>query len=129
MPMDDALVLMSKKFEDYRRELVREKAAPPPVAPSPAAHVPPPAPVAAAASRPTPSVPDDFLPPSPQIHYLLNLLSDNRFLNVEELDSIISYLSDRRKRLVEKKGECKLEFRRSKPRDQDRLQSEWYRYE
>ena len=38
------------------------------------------------------------------VHYLLNLLVDNRYLNIDEIDSVISYLNERRKRLEEKRG-------------------------
>lgn len=82
MPLDDALVLIGKKFEEYARE-IREKG-----------------------SATGPRGVEDFLPPTPQIHYLLNLLCDNRFLNIDELDRVISYLNDRRKRLLEKRGKC-----------------------
>lgn len=80
MPLDDALGLIGKKFEEYVRE-IRERGT-------------------AGGSRGT----DDFLPPTAHVHYLLNLLVDNRFLNADELDSVINYLNERKRRIVSKRG-------------------------
>ena len=98
MPLDDAMALISRNFEAYVKEL-REKAltvaaAPPVPAPSPAAAV------TAAAAAKTP----EFVVPDKQTHYLLNLLADNRILTLEELDTVIKYLEERRRKLLEAKG-------------------------
>ena len=80
MPLEDALTMIGKKFEEYVRE-IRERGS-------------------AGGAR----GPEDILPPTPHVHYLLNLLVDNRFLSIDEIDSVISYLNERRKRLEEKRG-------------------------
>lgn len=87
MPVDDAINLIKRSFDAYQAAK-REKevaAARPPGAP--ATRVPPP-----------------FVPPSQDIIYLLNLLADKRQLTVEELDKVISYLTDRRDKLLESEG-------------------------
>ena len=80
MPLEDALALIGKKFEDYARE-IRDRGT-------------------SSGSRGA----EDIFPPSSHVHYLLNLLIDNRYLSIDEIDSVINYLNDRRKRLVEKRG-------------------------
>lgn len=42
----------------------------------------------------------DFLRPTANTLYLLNLLADNRYLTVDELDTVVDYLQLRRDRLV-----------------------------
>ena len=81
MPLDDAIVLIARNFEAYMLEL-REKATAPVVAPAPAPK-------------------KDFVPPDQHTVYLLNLLADSRFLTVDELDRVISYLQTRRHQLAE----------------------------
>ena len=83
MPLDDALILVGRKFEEYIQD-IRAKSAPPPVVPRTGG----------------PPGSQDFLPPDGQVHYLLNLLADNRFLTLEELDKVISYLNERRKSMA-----------------------------
>ena len=80
MPLEDALALIGKKFEEHVRE-IRERGT-------------------AGSARGA----EDILPPSSHVHYLLNLLTDNRYLSIDEIDSVINYLNERRKRLVEKRG-------------------------
>ena len=81
MPLDDAIVLIARNFEAYMLEL-REKATATVVAPAPAPK-------------------KDFVPPDQHTVYLLNLLADSRFLTVDELDRVISYLQTRRHQLAE----------------------------
>ena len=82
MPLDDAIVLIARNFEAYMLEL-REKATAPVVAPTPVAPK------------------KDFIPPDQHTVYLFNLLADSRFLTVEELDRVISYLQSRRHQLAD----------------------------
>ena len=89
MPVEDAMTLITRSFETYMQK-EREKA---PAAPAPVERAPPPA-------RPAPP----FLPPGPDISYLLNLLADNRQLTTEELDKVIVYLRERRDKLYEAEG-------------------------
>lgn len=93
MPVDDALTLVGRSFETYV-QTAREKtaaAAPPPERGAPAA-------------PPTARAPPPFLPPGPDITYLLNLLADNRQLTIEEIDKVIGYLRERRDKLYETEG-------------------------
>ena len=89
MPLEDALALIGKKFEEYVRE-IRERGT-------------------AGSTRGA----EDILPPSSHVHYLLNLLTDNRYLSIDEIDSVINYLNERRKRLVEKRGKLMHNFHSS----------------
>ena len=89
MPLEDALALIGKKFEEYVRE-IRERGT-------------------AGSTRGA----EDILPPSSHVHYLLNLLTDNRYLSIDEIDSVINYLNERRKRLVEKRGKFMHNFHSS----------------
>ena len=86
MPLEDALALIGKKFEEYVRE-IRERGT-------------------AGSARSA----EEILPPSSHVHYLLNLLTDNRYLSIDEIDSVINYLNERRKRLVEKRGKLMQNF-------------------
>ncbi len=83
MPLEDALILVGRKFDEYIQD-IRAKSAPAPAVPRAAG----------------PPGSQDFLPPDGQVHYLLNLLADNRFLTLEELDKVISYLNERRKSMA-----------------------------
>ena len=86
MPLDDAMKLVGTSFQKYVDGL-REKAA--------AAAAPPaPPPGAQSVSR-------VFLQPSSDVAYLLNLLADNRALTVEEIDSVIKYLQERKEKLID----------------------------
>lgn len=96
MPVDDAISLVSRSFDQYTKT-TREKNAAALTA----------APVAAAAATATPSSQRSagpFVPPSSDILYLLNLLADSRQLTIEELDKVINYLRDRRDKQLETDG-------------------------
>ena len=91
MPLEDAMKLVARNFDAYLKDL-REKqlrAAGPPTA----------APMSAAAAAKA-----EFTLPDAETHYLLNLLADNRFLSIEELDTVLRYLDDRRDRLATLQG-------------------------
>ncbi|XP_060079905.1 nuclear receptor coactivator 5-like isoform X2 [Ylistrum balloti] len=98
MPVDDAITLINRSFDQYTKA-TREKAA----AAIPAA------PAAPSAAAPAPAVPSarssaPFVPPSSDLLYLLNLLADSRQLTVEELDKVISYLKERREKQMAAEG-------------------------
>ncbi|GFR82014.1 nuclear receptor coactivator 5 [Elysia marginata] len=81
MPMNDAIALIRRSFEQYV-ETLREKAnAGGPKSASGASRV--------------------FLPPTQEVVYLLNLLADNRALTVDELSQVIKYLEERRDKLID----------------------------
>ena len=85
MPLDDALTFVSRNYAEYLKEKELK----------------------AATAAPAPSKPGrdpDFSPPDKQTSYLFNLLADNRFLTVDELDNVIDYLTSRRDRLAEQTG-------------------------
>lgn len=96
MPIEDAITLVGRSFETYM-QTAREKTAAPPVA------APPPE-RGAAPAPPTARAPPPFVPPGPDISYLLNLLADNRQLTIEEIDKVIGYLRERRDKLFETEG-------------------------
>lgn len=95
MPIEDAITLVGRSFETYM-QTTREKAAPPVAAPPPER--------GAAPAPPAARAPPPFVPPGPDISYLLNLLADNRQLTIEELDKVIGYLRERRDKLYENEG-------------------------
>ena len=78
MPYEDAITLVQKNYEEYRKKKAEA--------------------TTAAASQ-------DFLKPDSKQAYLLNLLADNRFLTVEELDTVILYLTQRKEQILQKEGE------------------------
>ncbi|KAI8790690.1 nuclear receptor coactivator 5 [Biomphalaria glabrata] len=78
MPLDDAIALVGRSFEKYVEGL-REKAK-------------------AAAAPLTARV---FLPATAEVAYLLNLLADNRALTIDELNTVIKYLQERRDKLID----------------------------
>ncbi|KAL5022218.1 hypothetical protein ScPMuIL_001373 [Solemya velum] len=85
MPIDDAMSLVARSFETYLQSLRdKSQAAPPAATP------------AIPATPSTEGAP--FVPPSADITYLLNLLADNRQLTLEEIDKVITYLTDRREK-------------------------------
>ncbi|XP_076111814.1 uncharacterized protein LOC143080046 isoform X6 [Mytilus galloprovincialis] len=89
MPVDDAITLIGRSFDAYqlaKREKETAAARPAAVTPAPARAPPP------------------FVPPSQDILYLLNLLADKRQLTIEELDKVITYLTERRNVLLEAEG-------------------------
>lgn len=90
MPLEDAVTLIGRSFEQHQKTL-REKEA---------AAAPPPAPSVPGGRR----TPPPFLPPGPDITYLLNLLADNRQLTLEEIDKVIGYLRKRRDKMLEAEG-------------------------
>ena len=82
MPVDDAITLITRSFDKYmldRRERTEGLGA-----------------GAGRAAGLPPSNGQDFLQPSSQIQYLLNLLADRRHLTAPELTSVIEYLVERR---------------------------------
>lgn len=85
MPLDDAIMLIGRSFEKYVEGL-REKAK--------AAATPLVATAAPISTR-------VFLPASAEVAYLLNLLADNRALTVDELNTVIKYLQERRDKLID----------------------------
>ena len=76
MPLDDALTLITRNFDDYDKAR-REKSAEHGV---------------------TVKHPDS------EISYLLNLLADSKYLKIDELNKVIRYLSERRDALIVKEG-------------------------
>ncbi|XP_061163184.1 nuclear receptor coactivator 5-like isoform X1 [Saccostrea echinata] len=92
MPVEDAITLVGRSFETYM-QTAREKAAPA-AAPPPERGAPP----------PSARAPPPFLPPGPDITYLLNLLADNRQLTLEEIDKVIGYLRERRDKMLDTEG-------------------------
>jgi len=86
MPVDDAVTLITRSFDKYmldRRERTEGLGAG----------------GSRAAGLPPPSNGQNFLQPSQQIQYLLNLLADRRHLTAPELTSVIDYLMERRRQL------------------------------
>jgi len=77
MPTEDAISLVVRNYELY---CIEKKELLPPVSKT------------------------DFIPPSPATLYLFNLLADNQFLTVEEMDIIVGYIEVRRDRLIELEG-------------------------
>lgn len=75
MPLEDALGLIQRNFEEYLK--------------SPKSH--------GAGS-------EDFLLPDQRTSYLINLLADNRFLSIPELDIVLQYLTERKERMVRKQA-------------------------
>jgi len=82
MPVDDAITLITRSYDKYMLERKeRAEAGFPPGLPPPGG----------------PPIPElNFLPASPRVQYLLNLLADQRFLTAAELTTVIEYLVDRR---------------------------------
>ena len=78
MPYEDSISLVQRNYEEYRKKKAE----------------------AAAAL----STQQDFLKPDSKQSYLLNLLADNRFLSVEELDTVLQYLQLRRDHALKKDG-------------------------
>ena len=91
MPFDDAMSMLAINFDQYVRDQ-KEKLTSVPVVPAPA-------PVAVP-SREPPS----FKPPDHHMHYLLNLLADKRYLNLEEIDQVLKYLQERRADIIAQRG-------------------------
>ena len=85
MPLEDALAFVSRNFVDYLKEKELKAVQ---TAPAPA----------------KPAISTDFTPPDKQTSYLLNLLADNRFLTVDELDNVVDYLLSRREQLAKQTG-------------------------
>ncbi|RUS92168.1 hypothetical protein EGW08_000021, partial [Elysia chlorotica] len=93
MPLNDAIALIRRSFEQYV-ETLREKANA-----AAGSGVPKAASVhSSGAVAPPPRV---FLPPTQEVTYLLNLLADNRALTVDELSQVIKYLEDRKDKLID----------------------------
>ena len=78
MPYDDALTLVGKNYDEYRKKKAESSA--------------------------KSGGSGDFLKPDQSQAYLLNLLADNRFLTIEELNTVIKYLTQRRDLIIEKEG-------------------------
>jgi hypothetical protein len=104
MPYEDAMKLIARNFETYMQEM-REKAARAPAAVISAARpgLPPvrAAPLAVVAA---PAPKPEFVLPDSDTHYLLNLLADNRYLALDELDKVLRYLDLRYERLARQQG-------------------------
>jgi len=94
MPVEDAITLISRSFEQYMQTAREKSTGVPPVAASAVSSPPPPE---RATSAP-------FVPPNQDISYLLNLLADSRQLTIEELEKVIVYLRERRDKLLEADG-------------------------
>ncbi|GFN77973.1 nuclear receptor coactivator 5 [Plakobranchus ocellatus] len=92
MPMNDAIELIGRSFEEYV-DTLREKAKAASAASSAIDDTPKPD-TFTSASR-------VFLPASSEVAYLLNLLADNRALTISELGDVIQYLKDRRDKLID----------------------------
>lgn len=92
MPLEDAIGLMGRSFEKYVDDL-REKANKEKAAESSAATD---APLSGPSGAPSGSAMVPIPPPSADIKYLLNLLADNQPLTLDELDSVINYLQEKR---------------------------------
>ena len=74
MPLEDALNLVDRSFQQFIKD---EKA-----------------------KAKDPSNNYKHLPPGEQMQYLLNLLADNHYLSVDELTKVITYLEDRKKKVI-----------------------------
>ena len=81
MPYEDAVTLVQRNYEEYRKKKAEAAAA-------------------------VTTQQSDFLKPDSKQAYLLNLLADNRFLTMEELDAVIQYLTLRREHALKKEGVC-----------------------
>lgn len=83
MPMEDAITLVTRSYDKYMLEKQDR---------------------ISSDKRPADDVGmkkyPDFLRPTANTLYLLNLLADNRYLTVDELDTVVDYLQLRRDRLV-----------------------------
>ena len=95
MPLDDALAFVSRNYAEYLKEL-RERE----IKAAAAAAAAAPSPLPATRPGATP----DFAIPDKQTSYLLNLLADNRYLALDELDNVINYLLTRREKLAGQTG-------------------------
>ncbi|XP_014669825.1 PREDICTED: nuclear receptor coactivator 5-like [Priapulus caudatus] len=85
MPLEDALSLVARNFAEFGKER-RERQQP----------------AAAVAARP--AVPPVVPPVDNSINHLLGMLSDSKYLSVEQLGRVIAYLEDRRLRQAEIEG-------------------------
>ena len=92
MPMNDAVALVGRSFEEYVDKL-REKAK---AATSTTSSSESAAKVTAAATTS-----QAFLAASSDVAYLLNLLADNQALTVSELEDVIEYLKRRRSKMID----------------------------
>jgi radial spoke head protein 4A len=97
MPVDDAVSLIGRSFDAYQLTKREKEATAARPAPTSAVRAPPP-----------------FVPPSQDILYLLNLLADKRQLSVDELGKVITYLTDRRDKLLESEGRLPKSYPSSK---------------
>ena len=79
MPLDDALTLVQRNFEEFSKAR-REK-------------------LESGGSGET-----AFKLPDQEVAYYLNLAADNRFLKIDELNKVIRYLTERRDALIVKEG-------------------------
>lgn len=83
MPLEDALTLITRKFDKY---VITKKER------------------LASSSALTHPAGRAFNPPGPNVVYLLNLLVDGRFLTLAELDLVLDYVSERRDCLLKSEG-------------------------
>ena len=93
MPLNDAIALIRRSFEQYV-ETLREKANAASGSSAKGAPAGAQGGAALGASR-------VFLPPTQEVTYLLNLLADNRALTADELSQVIRYLEERRDKLID----------------------------
>ena len=83
MPLEDALTLITRKFDKY---VITKKER------------------LASSSACTHPAGRTYNPPGPNVVYLLNLLVDGRFLTLPELDLILEYVTERRDSLLNSQG-------------------------
>lgn len=81
MPFEDAIVMIAQSFTEWKRSLCDDTGPPMP-------------------NTPPVSMRPEFIPPDKHLIYLLSLAADCRHLNIEDLDDIIAYMTDRRRRLA-----------------------------
>ena len=106
MPYEDAMKLVTRNFETYMKEMREKAARAPPLSAALAAARPglPPARASPIPLAPAPAPKPEFALPDSDTHYLLNLLADNRYLALDELDKVLRYLDLRYERLARQQG-------------------------
>lgn len=92
MPMNDAIALVGRSFEEYV-DILREKAKATSSATSSID--------SSAKSATATNTTQGFLAASTDVVYLLNLLADNQALTISELNEVIEYLKRRRSKMMD----------------------------